>query len=104
MHIYHIMRQTEWHENPRENFRPASLVKQSFIHCCTKDQILDVIRQWFPREKNLLVMEIETDKLISNLKFENLEKGTELFPHIYGPINTEAIIQIKELIPTTEKE
>ena len=104
MHIFHIMKRDEWQGNTHTNYLPASLVKQGFIHCCTEEQIPGVVRQWFAGEKKLLVMEIEPDKLVSKLKFENLEGGKELFPHIYGLINPEAIVQIKELVSIMGKE
>ncbi len=49
-------------------------------------------------------MEIDAEVLHSKLVYENLEAGKELFPHIYGPINLEAIIQVKEFPRSTQPE
>jgi uncharacterized protein (DUF952 family) len=33
---------------------------------------------------------------------ENLEGGTELFPHVYGRLPMSAVVEIHELLPSAE--
>jgi uncharacterized protein (DUF952 family) len=55
-----------------------------------------VLQRYFVGQKNLLLLHIEEDKLTSTLKYEQATTD-ELFPHIYGFINKEAIIEIKTI-------
>jgi uncharacterized protein (DUF952 family) len=74
-----------------------SLKKEGFIHCCMPEQKDQVLKNWFAGVANLLLVEIDTDRLSSKLVFENLEAGDEKFPHIYGPINLDAVINVCEI-------
>lgn len=98
MHIFHILRKTDWSENTQASYQTKSLNDQGFIHCCTEGQLAGVVQQWFTGEKDLLIMEIDPERLKSKLLFENLEGGQEQFPHIYGPVNPEAIVAVDDFI------
>ena len=41
-----------------------------------------------------MLLSIETEQLSAPLKFENLEGGAILFPHLYGPLNLEAVAAV----------
>ena len=97
MHIYHVLREIDWVENTPTPYAADSLVSQGFIHCCTEEQISHVIKHWFKGEYDLAILEIDPQLLSSKVVYENLDGGKELFPHIYGPINREAIIKKQSL-------
>jgi uncharacterized protein (DUF952 family) len=42
---------------------------------------------------------IDTGLVKPEIRYENLEGGPELFPHIYGPLNRTAIRSIVDLLP-----
>ena len=73
-----------------------TLKSDGFIHCCLPEQTEQVLKDWFSGVTNLLVVEIDTDRLISKLVLENLEGQDEKFPHIYGPINLDAVINVRQ--------
>jgi len=56
-----------------------------------------VLTDWFKDTMDLLILEIDTDALQAELVHENLEGGKELFPHIYGPLNLEAVVTAREV-------
>ena len=96
--IFHITHPETWRTAKDDKFYSSDTLSEiGFIHCCGKDQIEFVLDQWFFEWKNLILLEIEIDKLSSRLVFENLEGGNELFPHVYGPVDLDAIITIKEM-------
>ena len=72
-------------------YSPDGLKNEGFIHCSTKEQVLKVANRFYASQKELILLEIEEDKLKSNIVYENFEGGMELFPHIYGPIPHDAI-------------
>ena len=41
----------------------------------------------------MLILKVETNLLTPDFKCENLEGGTDLFPHVYGPIELTAVIE-----------
>lgn len=93
MKIIHIVEVNSWqnYQNQPKYFGD-SLKSLGFIHCCLPEQVISVINAWFPGRDDLLLLEIDSEKLKERLVFENLEGGEEKFPHIYGPINKDAII------------
>ena len=93
MKIIHIVEAKSWQkvQGWSQYFRD-SFKSQGFIHCCLPEQVGFVINTWFPGREDLLLLEINSEKLLARLVFENLEGGEEKFPHIYGPINNDAII------------
>lgn len=96
--IYHITKQSWWEKWAHlPHYESETLEQEKFIHCCsTLLQVEGVLQRYFVGQKNLLLLHIEEDKLISTLKYEQATND-ELFPHIYGFINTEAIIEIKTI-------
>lgn len=93
MIIIHIIEQDKWEVIRHQPvLLGQAFADFGFVHCCFEEQVHQVIQQWFPKENSLLAVEIDTEKLSSPLVLENLEGGEEKFPHIYGPINRDAII------------
>ena len=97
MNIFHIVKNEDWVKPSQLIYQSESLKTQGFIHCCTAVQIDEVLKQWFKGQTDLVLVEINPDLLKAELKFENLEGGQELFPHVYGPINLEAVINEKTI-------
>ena len=92
MNIFHIAKKEEWKKHSQQTYQSDSLITQGFIHCCTQDQIKKVLDQWFKGQTSLVLLEIDPALLNAKITYENLEGGEELFPHIYGPINLDAVI------------
>ena len=97
MNIFHIVKREEWAIPKQIIYQTESLKTQGFIHCCTSDQVDEVLDQWFKGQMNLILVEINPDLLKAKVKYENLEGGQKLFPHIYGPINLEAVVNEKAI-------
>jgi uncharacterized protein (DUF952 family) len=53
----------------------------------------------FRGQQGLALLCIDTDQVTAEIRYENLEGGEELFPHIYGEINTNAVVQVAEFEP-----
>lgn len=92
MIIYHISNQIEWDQaRSAGSYRADSLASEGFIHCSTREQILPAGVRFYKGRQDILLLAIETDLLASAVKYENLEGGENLFPHIYGPLNLDAV-------------
>jgi uncharacterized protein (DUF952 family) len=51
-----------------------------------------VANAYFPEQEELLLLSVAVDALHPELRWEPSTHG-ELYPHLYGPLNLEAIIQ-----------
>src|SRR5512147_2789577 len=98
--IYHITSRSAWSDaRERGDYRADSLETEGFIHCSTEQQVLPVARKFYAGQEGLLLLVIEPALLGPELKWEPPTGGTpppgvpegDLFPHIYGPINLDAI-------------
>jgi uncharacterized protein (DUF952 family) len=95
-HIYHLVTKEAWEQSAPGPYAPASLATEGFIHCSNRDQVARSANKFYRDAADLLVLVIDADRLSSPLKDEPGGPG-ELFPHIYGPINREAIVEVKTL-------
>lgn len=90
--IYHITKPITWNNGLSKGaYVPVEFEQDGFIHCSNEEQVLDVAGRYYPGQLGLLLLRIDPAQLSSNLVYENLIGGHELFPHIYGPLNLEAI-------------
>ena len=95
MSIYHITPTKKWREALESGLYSAdSLEKDGFIHCCTKEQTESILKTWFQGESDLVLLEIDPALLSAEVKDEDSHGTGELFPHIYGPLNLDAVIRV----------
>lgn len=78
-------------------YSAPSLNTEGFIHCCTNSQLPGVIQRYYIDATELVLLHIDTTQLSETLTYENTVGGTELFPHIYGVINVEAVVKFETL-------
>ncbi|HZB65889.1 MAG TPA: DUF952 domain-containing protein [Ornithinibacter sp.] len=78
-----------------------SLEEEGFVHCAAPEQVADVLRRYYstyPRE--LVLLSIDPGRLTSPLRWEVGGSGTgDRFPHVHGPITTDAVISTAVLHP-----
>jgi uncharacterized protein (DUF952 family) len=92
--IYHIAVHSDFKAIEKNgNYRPSTFIKDGFIHCSTRSQIISVANRYYKNLKDLILLEVDEEKLDSRLIYENLEGGSELYPHIYGEISNRSIIR-----------
>lgn len=101
MRIYHIVLPDDWAAFDTEIYRARSLETEGFIHCSFSEQLNDVIRRYYGNRPEVVVLEIDTERLMSRVVNEP-STANEIYPHIYGPINRDAIVSAKNIGPTCE--
>lgn len=96
--IYHVTSRDEWNQAQQNGFYEApSLKSEGFIHCSEAHQVAGVLERYFSGKTDLVKLEIDTDKLTSRYVQEWSPSVSDTFPHIYGPINPEAVISVISL-------
>ena len=107
--IYHITPRSEWvSAQAAGSYRPASLESEGFIHCSTARQVPAVAQAFYRGGVGLIILAVNVRFLLSEVIWEppagKPTRGVspqDLFPHIYGPINFDAVLRIHDLILVT---
>lgn len=98
MLIYHITTKQAWEAAQAKGYYEApSLQAEGFIHCSKAEQVRGVLERYYSGQKELLKLTIDPEKLASPLKFEMAPSVNEDFPHVYGTINVEAVVEVDEV-------
>ena len=105
--IFHITSQAEWSQaQTRGEYAAPSLVSEGFIHFSTDKQVLTVANAFYRGRKDLVVLQVGEARLKPVLMWEapagppadNISES-DLFPHVYGPVNLDAVIAVLEFQP-----
>jgi len=95
--IFNLMSSEKWEKiKDQLYYKPSSLEKEGFIHCCTEEQVLWAAERFYNNSDEIVLLRIDTDRLESQLKFET--SNEMLFPHIYGPLNLDAVVHVSLLL------
>ncbi|AVH56574.1 MULTISPECIES: DUF952 domain-containing protein [Streptomyces] len=78
--------------------RGRTLQEEGFIHCSLRRQLAPVAASLYgsytgPDELVLLV--IDAERLDVPVRYEAMTPGGEEFPHVYGPIPVEAVVDVE---------
>ena len=97
--ILHIAKREYWEKAKLEGvYRGDTLDSYGFIHCSTSTQIVKVANDLFGAQKGLVLLYIVTSKVQSKIKYE-FAGSEELYPHIYGPLNIDAVMKVVDFEP-----
>jgi len=109
--ILHLINRTDWEAAQQSGVvHPASLANEGFVHCSTEHQMVGVANKYYTGATNMLLLRIDPKLLASPLKWEPPAHidgspslpGEPFFPHIYGPINIDAVTEIIEFPSTPD--
>lgn len=96
--IYHVTTAAEWNAAKEKGaYEAPSLQSEGFIHCSQEHQVAGVLERYFAGKTGLIKLVIDTDKLTSKYVFDWSPSTADTFPHIYGPINPDAVIDVVAL-------
>ncbi len=97
--ILQIVSRQDWEEAQQKGvYKTASLTAKGFIHCSKVSQVLGVANYLFKGQEGLVLLCIDPEKLIPELRVEALGLP-ETYPHIYGELNLEAVIKVIDFPP-----
>jgi uncharacterized protein (DUF952 family) len=100
-HIYHITSRSAWlNAQAVGTYTADTLSSQGFIHCSKVEQVLSVANTVFHARTDLVLLEMDLKNLQSEIRWEpGVDKPDELFPHLYGPLNLDAVIRVLDMYP-----
>lgn len=76
----------------------VALSEQGFIHCSFRNQVQQIADLVYRGREDVLLLMIDPDRLTARVEVEALGDG-DAFPHIYGPLNREAVVRSSRLLP-----
>lgn len=101
--IYHIVSRAVWEQAASTGFyRADTLHSERFIHCSTAAQVSRVANSFYRGQRGLLLLAIDSGRLQAPLRYEAPAEdptSEERFPHIYGPLNRDAVIDVTDFEP-----
>jgi uncharacterized protein (DUF952 family) len=97
--ILHITSADQWAAAQHAGaYRGDTLDSEGFIHCSTPQQVVAVAGARFHGQRGLVLLDIDTDRVIPEIRWEAAENGQQ-YPHIYGPLNPDAVVRVHEFPP-----
>jgi uncharacterized protein (DUF952 family) len=107
--IYHITtRDAALAARESGEYRAESLSGEGFIHFSGPHQLLGVAHKFYAGRHGLVLLVVDVSRLKAELKYESpLHPGAstsaaetdELFPHLYGPLNFDAVVAVHDFEP-----
>lgn len=96
--IAHICLKNDWEDAISSgSYRSDSLQVEGFIHFSKPDQVLRVANTYFIGLKDLMLIWVDTKKINNLLRWE--ESQGDIYPHLYGSLNLDAVIDVSDFLP-----
>lgn len=106
--IYHIAYAADWRAAQevgeyRISTRGRTLDEQGFIHAGTAGQV-EQIANWVYKDPagELVILVIDTDQVGSEVKYDPVSGFDDPLPHIYGPLNVDAVVDVRPFAPNVD--
>ncbi len=101
--ILHITRYPAWLAGRRSGeYRTETLAQEGFIHCSTPAQVVAVANSLYRGQRDLVLLCIERGRVRAPVRDEDCYESGQAFPHIYGPLNRDAVVQTLPFPPDAE--
>ncbi len=98
--IYHLTFAAGWAAAQAEGWyrisgRGMTLESEGFLHFSYAGQLAGVAsRFWVGAEAPVVLLTVDPDRLALPVIAENTTGGTDLFPHLYGPLPVGAVLAV----------
>jgi uncharacterized protein (DUF952 family)/ribosomal protein S18 acetylase RimI-like enzyme len=95
--FYHITTAGEAAAARGGEYAPAALAAEGFIHCSYATQVLAVADRRYRGRADVVLLEIDRDRVPSPVVDEDLSGSGERYPHIYGRLPMTAVVAVHRL-------
>ena len=101
--ILHIAHDTAWREAQAQGaYRGDTLGTDGFIHCSLSEQVVPVANALYAGQADLVLLCIDEDKVAVDIRYEDCYASGQAYPHVYGPLNMDAVIDVVDFPPNTD--
>lgn len=93
--ILHITTRAAWGAAQRAGrYEAPSLAEEGFIHLSSPDQVTRVADARFRGTPDLVLLCVAPERLTAPVRHETSDAGAETFPHLYGPLDLDAVLAV----------
>ena len=97
--IIHCMKKENWEKEKDDEFICyEELEGEGFLHNSRPEHLWRILPRFEDKEEDYVLLCIDEDKVINELKYEYSKSLEREFPHIYGPLNTSAVIDVLDYL------
>ena len=110
--IVHLCRRADWLAalNLQADYRAVSLTGEGFIHASRPEQVTAVASAFYRGQPDLVLLWIDPTRLRAEVRWEpgippqpgDAPVSEQVFPHVYGPINLDAVLTVTGLAPDAD--
>jgi glutathione S-transferase len=105
--IYHIATAANWEQALRagaytQSTLERTLAQEGFIHASSASQVARTANKFYRGVPDLLLLSVDTGKLTAPLRYDDVPGSPEPFPHLYGPLNLDAVVAAEPFAPGTD--
>ena len=101
--LVHICLRQDWEQGVQAGeYRTASLDGVGFIHLSRPEQIKGVAKRYYAGIQRLVLLWIDPHKLSAEIRWE--QSDGQIFPHLYGPLNLEAVQSVGDFSPDAPQD
>ena len=98
--LLHIAEREKWAAAVKAgSYRPESLAEEGFIHCSLPEQIVPVADALYRGRQGLVLLVVDPARVPAEIRFEDCYQNGQEFPHIYGSLPVEAVVQVLDFEP-----
>jgi len=93
--IYHVTTKSEWVKAMSiGKYEAPSLHSEGFIHLSKQDQVSGVLERYYKGVTDLVLLHVDETLLSAELKYELSPSVNQEFPHLFGALNIEAVVNV----------
>jgi uncharacterized protein (DUF952 family) len=81
---------------------PVSLGAEGFVHLSAPEQLAATADRHYRGAGDLLALGLDPGLLAVELRWEHVPSRGEAFPHLYGPLNLDAVVALAVLTETAD--
>jgi Uncharacterized protein conserved in bacteria len=101
--VLHIIQRSDWEAARAAGaYRADSLATEGFIHCSTPEQVLTPANALFRDVRGLVLLVLDENKIAAPVVYEDCYESGTAFPHVYGPINLDAVTDVLPFEPEAD--
>ncbi len=97
MLTFHLVASDVWAaQRANDTYSPETFAADGFVHCTDGETaVIDTANRYYRDDpRAYVVLTIDVDALSSEVKYED---AARIFPHVYGPIETAAVRDVRDV-------
>ena len=97
MITFHLVARDVWEaQRSRDVYEPEAFAADGFVHCTDGErEVIDTANRYYRDDpRSYVVLTLDVEALASEVKYED---PAHIFPHVYGPIETAAVRDVRDV-------